>query len=298
MLIEFEEALSLLKSGKLVAIPTETVYGLAGRIDLELTLRSIFETKKRPFFDPLIIHVGSIEQVDDIFFEITSDQKSLMNEFWPGPLTIVAPKRRIISDLISADLETVGVRMPNHELTLKLINELKVPLAAPSANMFKKTSPTSPEHVLMNFDNSVKVLDGGNCKIGIESTVLEIKKKKIYVYRLGQISIKQIQEVLPDHEIMTSKKIKSPGSLDDHYQPNVPFYLLDHLDDLDKFKDQSGQELILDKSAAISARIFYKNLIDLSNLGVDFIYFDKSNIAEDENWDALRDRLEKASTKF
>ncbi len=298
MLVQFKEALDLLKKGHLVAIPTETVYGLAGRIDLELTLRSIFETKKRPFFDPLIVHVGNIEQVQDIFFEITKAQKILMDHFWPGPLTIVAQKRRIISDLISADLETVGVRMPNHELTLKLINELKVPLAAPSANMFKKTSPTCPDHVLNNFDNSVSVLDGGDCRIGIESTVLEVKDKKVLVYRLGQITIEQIQEVLPEYKIKKVKKDKSPGSMNDHYQPKVPLYLIKNQDDLKKFKGQTGEELILDQSAAISARILYKSLIDLSNLGVDYIYFNKKNIPKDPQWLAVKDRLEKASTKI
>ncbi len=298
MLIKFERALDSLKKGNLVAIPTETVYGLAGRIDLELTLRRIFETKKRPFFDPLIVHVGNIEQVEDIFFEITNDQKKLMDKFWPGPLTIVAPKRRIISDLITADLDTVGVRMPNHGLTLRLINELKVPLAAPSANMFKKTSPTTPEHVLMNFKDSIEVLDGGNCKIGIESTVLEIKKNKIHIYRLGQVSIEQIKETLPDHKIVISKKIKSPGALEDHYQPSIPFYLIEKKSDLKHLKNKTGQELILDKSAAISARILYKNLIDLSNLGVDYIYFNKKNIPDDPDWFAVKDRLLKAATKI
>ncbi len=170
---DLSKAVELLNNEELVAIPTETVYGLAGNIFSEKAVKAIFETKERPFFNPLIVHIPNIDYLETIVEAVPEKAKLLAEAFWPGPITLVLKKKSIIPDLITGGKDTVAVRIPNHPLTLDLLSKLVFPLAAPSANPFNRISPTKAEHVESYFKDKIKmVLDGGACKSGIESTII------------------------------------------------------------------------------------------------------------------------------
>lgn len=217
-------AKQILEQDDLVAIPTETVYGLAANIYSETAIKKIFETKKRPFYNPLIVHIESIHQLDKIATSIPEKAWKLAAAFWPGSLTLVLQKNSRISDLITAGKETVAVRVPDHPLTLTLLQTLDFPLAAPSANPFGSISPTQVEHVTAYFPNEIKmVLDGGKCKNGIESTIIGFENDHPILYRLGSISLEEIESVVGPILIKTSNEQSpdAPGMLSKHYAPNT-----------------------------------------------------------------------------
>ncbi|HAG91707.1 MAG TPA: threonylcarbamoyl-AMP synthase [Bdellovibrionales bacterium] len=224
-----DQCAEILKSGGVVGMPTETVYGLAGRIDSESALKKIFQTKKRPFFDPLIVHLSKNMDPNDWVSEWPSIYKTLAKKFWPGPLTLIAPKNEKVSDLITAGLPNVGLRCPNHPLALKLIDQVGSPLAAPSANLFGKTSPTQAKHVIDEFQNQVAVLDGGPCDIGVESTVVFFNsaKNQLEVLRPGFVSCADLEKVCKDFSlpVVISSNSAAPGQLKTHYQPKAPVVL-------------------------------------------------------------------------
>lgn len=216
------KAVILLNEEELVAIPTETVYGLAGNIYSEKAIKSIFETKKRPFFNPLIVHIPSVASLETIVSDIPEKAKLLATAFWPGSLTLVLKKKQTIPDLITAGKDTVAVRVPNHPVTLKLLNLLAFPLAAPSANPFGSISPTKPEHVERYFKNDIKmVLDGGACENGIESTIIGFENDEPVVYRLGSLSLEAIEAVIGKVAVKNKKETNpdAPGMLERHYAP-------------------------------------------------------------------------------
>jgi L-threonylcarbamoyladenylate synthase len=213
---------NLLENDEVVAIPTETVYGLAGNIFSEKAIKKIFETKKRPFFNPLIVHVHSLACLEKICSEIPLKAKLLANNFWPGPLTLVLKKQNSISDLVTGGKDTVAVRIPNHFLTLELLSKLDFPLAAPSANPFGSISPTSAEHVANYFSNTLPlVLDGGNCENGIESTIIGFENEEPILYRLGAISREEIESVIGPVLLKNNNENapEAPGMLTRHYAP-------------------------------------------------------------------------------
>ena len=180
---DISKAVALLNNEELVAIPTETVYGLAGNIYSEKTIKAIFETKQRPFFNPLIVHIPSIDHLEEIVACIPEKAKLLAESFWPGPMTLVLKKKSTIPNVITAGKDTVAVRIPNHPTTLELLNRLDFPLAAPSANPFNRISPTTAQHVEDYFKDKIKmVLDGGACKIGIESTIIGFENEEPVIY--------------------------------------------------------------------------------------------------------------------
>ncbi|MFZ9847796.1 MAG: L-threonylcarbamoyladenylate synthase, partial [Flavobacteriales bacterium] len=182
-------AASILQQEELVAIPTETVYGLAGNAFSEKAVKSIFETKQRPHFNPLILHFAEKEMLKDFAVNVPDEVQELMKIFWPGSLTLVLPKSNKISDLVSGNLSTVAMRIPNHELTLSLLKNIDFPLAAPSANMFGQLSPTSVEHVQNQLNGKIPmILDGGTCENGLESTIIGFENGTPKVYRLGAIT--------------------------------------------------------------------------------------------------------------
>jgi L-threonylcarbamoyladenylate synthase len=189
-------AITKLNQNQVVAFPTETVYGLGARIDSVLGINQIFSTKKRPFFDPLIVHVSSIEQAKSCFRQWNSVADTLARHFWPGPLTLVMEKSDLISDMITSGLPRVGVRIPRHIVALELLNAVGVPVAAPSANRFGKTSPTTAEHVRTEFGDEVLVLDSDiQCEIGIESTVLLVKAdNQLSLLRKGAVVKSEIEK--------------------------------------------------------------------------------------------------------
>lgn len=233
---DIQKAVSLLNAEELVAIPTETVYGLAGNIFSEKAVNSIFETKQRPHYNPLIVHIASVDELETIVETIPAKAQLLADAFWPGPLTLVLPKKSIIPDIITAGKDTVAVRIPNHPTTLELLKQLDFPLAAPSANPFNRISPTSAKHVEDYFGEKIKmVLDGGNCESGIESTIIGFSNEEPVIYRLGSTSFEEIEKVVGKVEIKNkSQQPKSdspsaPGMLARHYAPKTKTILADNL---------------------------------------------------------------------
>jgi L-threonylcarbamoyladenylate synthase len=223
-----EVAADFLKEGNLVAIPTETVYGLAGDALNSQAVARIFETKNRPSFDPLIIHISSIRDVEKYSNEFPKALRKLAEKFWPGPLTLLLPKNEMIPDLVTSGLDRVAIRVPNHPLTLELLNSLNFPLAAPSANPFGYISPTSAEHVNAQLGEKIPyILDGGPCKVGLESTIVGMEKGEIIIYRLGGLEISQIESVVGEVKIRdhSSSNPQAPGLLENHYSPRKPFIL-------------------------------------------------------------------------
>lgn len=219
---DIQEALRLLQHDELVAIPTETVYGLAGNALSKEAVTKIFTVKDRPQFDPLIVHVPDLEKANAYVAEIPSAAKKLADKFWPGPLTILLKKKTIIPDLVTAGLDTVGIRCPDHALTRQLLHQLPFPLAAPSANPFGYVSPTKPEHVNEQLGNRIQyILDGGACPIGIESTIVGFENNMPVVYRLGGLSLEDIEQTIGHVTLMThsTSNPKAPGQLQSHYAP-------------------------------------------------------------------------------
>jgi L-threonylcarbamoyladenylate synthase len=217
-------AAEILKQGGLVAIPTETVYGLAGNALDALAVARIFEAKQRPHFDPLIVHLRNAEEVLRYAEEFPPAAQRLADNFWPGPLTLVLPRKPIVPELVTAGGPTVALRVPDHPLTGRLLDMLDFPLAAPSANPFGYISPTSAAHVHAQLGGKIDyILDGGPCKVGIESTVIAFEGEKGRILRLGGLDAKAIESLVPELEIQTNSSSNplSPGQLDRHYAPNT-----------------------------------------------------------------------------
>ncbi len=239
---DISKAITLLNSEELVAIPTETVYGLAGNIYSKKAITSIFDTKKRPFFNPLIVHISSIDFLSDIAASVPEKAKLLAEAFWPGPITLVLKKNSTIPDIITAGKDTVAVRVPNHPMTLELLKKLSFPLAAPSANPFSSISPTTAKHVEQYFKDSIKmVLDGGPCKSGIESTIIGFENDEPVIYRLGSTSIEAIETVVGPITIKNKKDINpdAPGMLERHYAPKTKTVLSTNLlESINDYKDK------------------------------------------------------------
>lgn len=223
-------AKAYLSQGEVVAIPTETVYGLAANAwQMEAVLR-IFEVKQRPFFDPLILHVADTEGVRQCAQSIPQAAYDLFARFSPGPLTVLLPKSAAVSDLVTAGLETVAIRIPRHDLTQSLLRACGFPLAAPSANPFGYISPTSAQHVYDQLNGKIPmILDGGICGVGVESTIVGFDNQQLIVYRLGGLAIEDLQKVVPKIvlNINKSSNPKAPGQLKSHYAPRKKMFLGD-----------------------------------------------------------------------
>lgn len=312
---DIQKAISLLTNEELVAIPTETVYGLAGNIYSEKAIKKIFETKKRPSFNPLIVHISSINDLTKVVSYLPEKAKILAQHFWPGSMTLVLPKKKTIPDLITAGKSTVGVRVPNHPVALELLQKLSFPLAAPSANPFNSISPTKPEHVENYFKNDIKmVLDGGNCLKGIESTIIGFENEEPVIYRLGSLTIEEIQDVVGD-VIVKNKKDENPdapGMLKKHYSPKTKTVFTDNISSeikkylpkkigilsfSDTFKTNDVvHEIILTDNLDmnIAASKLYSALHELDHLELDVIIAEKvPNIGLGKS---INDRLKRASS--
>ncbi|MDR2554812.1 MAG: threonylcarbamoyl-AMP synthase [Fibromonadaceae bacterium] len=221
--ISIEKAAEILKRNGIVAIPTETVYGLAGNALNETAVAKIFAAKERPFFDPLIVHIAEFGELENLAAEIPQNAKLLAEKFWPGPLTLVLPKKERVPDLTTGGLSTVAVRMPKKQITRDLIKLAGFPLAAPSANMFQHLSPTNAEHVAEQLSGRIDgIVDGGVCEIGIESTVVGFENALPVIYRPGAVTYEMIAEI---SQLDKSVGNASPGMLEKHYSPNTSLCL-------------------------------------------------------------------------
>jgi L-threonylcarbamoyladenylate synthase len=231
---DINKAKELLQSGELVAIPTETVYGLAGNALNKDAVLKIFDTKARPQFDPLIVHVPDIAHAERYAEKIPEQAILLANKFWPGPLTLVLKKKSVIPDLVTSGLDSVGIRCPDHPLTRTLLKELGFPLAAPSANLFGYVSPTTPQHVNEQLGDKISyILDGGICQVGIESTIIGFEEASPVLYRLGGLSLERIENTIGKISVQnhSSSNPKAPGQLKSHYAPSKRL-ILGRIEDL------------------------------------------------------------------
>lgn len=229
-----ETAAVHLQAGEVVAVPTETVYGLAGNALSEKALATIFEVKNRPQFDPLIVHIANAEEVNHYATDFPDKAQQLAAHFWPGPLTLLLPKQDIIPDLCTSGLPRVALRVPNHPLTLELLQKLPFPLAAPSANPFGYISPTTAQHVADQLGDKIPyILDGGACRVGLESTIVGFEGGEAVIYRKGGLSVEAIEAVIGKVRAMqhSSSQPAAPGMLKSHYAPRIPL-ILGNLDEL------------------------------------------------------------------
>jgi L-threonylcarbamoyladenylate synthase len=310
---EILRAEQLLRHGELVAIPTETVYGLAANaLDAKAVLK-IFEVKNRPHFDPLIIHIGEAEMLNRYVMSVPRWAEELSNEFWPGPLTLVLPKRDVIPDIATSGLDTVGVRMPDHPLTRDLLKRLDFPLAAPSANPFGYISPTSAQHVFDQLGEEIQyILDGGECRVGLESTIVGEVDGEPTVLRLGGITVEDIERVLGSVKVdnSSSSDPRNPGSLEQHYSPRLPLKFIDEARDFEK--DRVGvlafsalrEDLPIDHQVILSrsedleeaAVNLFAGLRKLDGMQVDLILVER--FPNEGLGRAINDRLERASHKI
>ncbi|MBS1559750.1 MAG: threonylcarbamoyl-AMP synthase [Bacteroidetes bacterium] len=224
------KAKRLLEAGKMVAIPTETVYGLAGNALNPVVVTDIFKVKDRPYFDPLIVHLPGAEEVTRYASSVPPQAFLLMKTFWPGPLTILLKKQSVIPDLVTSGLDRVGLRCPDHPLTQSLLQSLPFPLAAPSANPFGYISPTTPQHVNDQLGDKIDyILDGGECAVGMESTIVGFENEAPVIYRVGGLEVEQIEQVVGKVKtiIHSSSRPAAPGQLQSHYAPHVRLVLGD-----------------------------------------------------------------------
>lgn len=232
---DLSKAIRALNRDELIAMPTETVYGLAANAYSERALEKIFALKQRPLYNPLIVHVKSPSSLTEVAREIPDIALELAKEFWPGPLTLVLKKNRQIPDLATAGKDTVAIRVPNHPVALSLLEQLNFPLAAPSANPFGSISPTSAQHVYNYFQDRLDViLDGGECERGIESTIIGFDGDQPILYRLGSLSIDRIEAKIGNVMRQTRNDVSpsAPGMLSRHYAPSTDTFLTDDIEEL------------------------------------------------------------------
>ncbi len=230
--LSLEVAAEHLRNGDIVGMPTETVYGLAANAFDPEAVISVFEAKQRPSFDPLIVHIAEMTMLDELASEVPMAARTLTETFWPGPLTLVLPKHRHVPDVVTAGLETVGIRFPAHPLAQELIQTAGTPLAAPSANLFGHVSPTCAAHVLDQLgDRIAGVLDGGPCTIGVESTIIGFWKGRQLLLRPGGISREAIEATIGPVEQFQQEHagdVPAPGTMPRHYAPRTPMQWADH----------------------------------------------------------------------
>lgn len=325
---EIDQAAHLLRAGRLVAFPTETVYGLgANALDAEAVAR-IYAVKRRPATSPLIVHVASIEMAKSLVATWPEIADRLAQKFWPGPLTLVLPKShagtaalgcpagqnsappRTIPDIVTAGLPTVAIRMPNHPVALALIEAARIPLAAPSANRFTQLSPTTADHVRQSLGSDVDlILDGGRCTVGIESTVLSLAESRPTLLRPGGISRTELEAIIgpvADAPEVQAGAHPAPGMHPRHYSPRTTVYLVRN----GKLPDQ-GQGIYLQhqqppnrtnavihhmpQSAADYAAALYEVLHQADAGNYDWIAVDLPPSTSE--WEAIQDRLKRAATK-
>ncbi len=228
--VDLTTAIRLLQEDELVAIPTETVYGLAGNALSPAAVVKIFEVKNRPAFDPLIVHLSGLDQLTEWVEKVDPPARRLAEAFWPGPLTLLLPRRPVIPDLVTAGSPLVGIRVPDQPLTLNLLAALPFPLAAPSANPFGYISPTTSRHVEAQLGDKIPyILDGGPCSIGLESTIVGFPEGEPTIFRKGGVPVEAIESLLGPVAMrpFSTSNPQAPGMLKSHYAPHTPFLVGD-----------------------------------------------------------------------
>lgn len=313
---DLELVINSLKRGEIVSIPTETVYGLAGNALKEENVDLIFNLKKRPAFNPLIVHIPDVNFLDRVAENIPDPAKLLANHFWPGPLTLILKKKASIPNRVTAGKDTVAVRVPNHPLTLELLKKLPFPLAAPSANPFGSISPTLAIHVYKYFGDKIPfILDGGSCKSGLESTIIGFENETPVLYRHGALALEKIKEVIgPVKELIKNdQNPQAPGMLSKHYAPQTETIRSENMletianfpnkkigvlsfQKIDLSEEITHQEILSEKGhLEEAARNLYAALHRLDQLQLELIvvpYFPNHGLGK-----TINDRLQRAIQK-
>lgn len=290
---DLNKAKTILENGGLVAIPTETVYGLAANALNSEAVSKIFEAKDRPYFDPLIVHIEGYKEIKQYAVGENVILTNIAKKLWPGPLTILVNKSEKISDIVTSGLERVGLRVPDHPLTLELLAMLDFPVAAPSANPFNYVSPTSAKHVYDQLSGKIDyILDGGKSTVGVESTIIGFEEDGLVVYRKGGVEIETLKELYTGNiriQNRSESNPSAPGMLKKHYSPKKRMLLFDNrirLADLDKervgflrFKarlDGFSNQFVLSEQGDLreaAARLF-EGLRYLDQLDIDTVYIE------------------------
>jgi L-threonylcarbamoyladenylate synthase len=288
---------ALIRAGELVAFPTETVYGLGANALDTAAIEKIYAAKGRPPSSPLIVHVSSIEMAKELVREWPERAEKLARIFWPGPLTLVLPKKPHVPDRLTAGLDTVGVRMPAHPIAQELIREAGVPIAAPSANRFTELSPTSAQHVRDSLGSDIAmVLDGGRTTVGIESTVLSLAGPEAVLLRPGMVTQQEIEAVIGPVRVLKQAPEgahSSPGLHARHYSPKTPLILIE----AGKLPTNGrGICLQMPADAREYAAVLYERLHEADAQGWDWIAIEQP--PDTEEWSAIRNRLERAATAY
>lgn len=313
---DIDKAVRFLNKNDIIGFPTETVYGLAGNIYSKKAIDKIYNIKKRPLFNPLIVHVKAFEELHKIVLKIPFTAEKLADKFWPGPLTLLLEKQPNVPDYITAGNRIVAVRMPNHPVALALLNKLDYPLAAPSANPYTFISPTSAEQVAQYFgDNLPIILQGGICKAGIESTIIGFEYDKPTIYRFGAISQEDIEAVIGKLKINNKNDVKpkAPGMTLRHYAPQSILLLSNHiLKDIELFSNKKiglllfhqpinnkniKYQIVLSKTGDLKEATsnFYAALHQLDNQNLDIIIAER--FPDNDLGRTINDRLERATLK-
>lgn len=266
-----QKAASFINAGDVVAIPTETVYGLAASILSEKGIQKIYELKGRPKTNPLIVHVASIEEISKWVEVWPEKAKILADAFMPGPITLVMLKSNKIPHYVTSGQDTVGIRVPNHPLFVELLKSLPAPLAAPSANPSNATSATQAKHVVSYFKNKdlPYVLDGGACVNGLESTIVGFEKNEVVIYRVGAITIEQIERLVGKVKRATTKShTLTPGMFTRHYAPQTPLIMTDDIDAYTKQHPEANVAILYTgkKKESSNVKTTYINLSESDNL--------------------------------
>ena len=310
--IQIQEAVNLLKSGQIIALPTETVYGLAADATNESAINKVFTTKCMPANHPLIVHIDSFNKVKDFVDNIPDYAKSLAECFWPGPLTMIFNKKKEVSNVITGNLSTIALRVPNHLLTLEVIKKLGTGIAAPSANIHKKVSPTRPAHVLKTLSGKIPaILDGGVCSVGIESTILDITKSKPVILRPGSITASLIKNKLNIDVVSPIRhNEKVSGNMHSHYQTNKPIIIGDLNKIMEKVRYENNVAVMhyskvteahnvkyfkMPSNKIDYCKNFYEVLHTIDSLEVEKIFIESPpDLIE---WSDVNDRLNRAKSE-
>lgn len=306
---------TILKEGGTVAVPTETVYGLAADASNPAAVAAIFAAKGRPTTHPLIVHIASVGELEHWAVDIPEQAYKLAVAFWPGPLTLLLNKANHVPSLVTGGLNTIGIRVPSQPVLQQLLLSSGLGLAAPSANPYKALSPTSAEQVMEKLSGKIDaVLDGGECSIGVESTIVDLTQARAAVLRAGPISPSEISEVLGySVDLPMQHSIAVPGNVDDHYQPRTPLYVIDRQEmekrmqlhnqlaayvvasdyQFDAANFPAIKVVVMPKAKKDFAKVLYKTLHDLDAQKLEAIWFE--NPPQGEEWLDVNDRLQRAS---
>ena len=294
ILSDIDEVVAILKQGGLVALPTETVYGLAGDAGNPLAIRQIYATKGRPAGHPVIVHMAQGSDLSTIA-KLDDRAHALANAFWPGPMTLILPKQSCVPDEVTGGLDTVGIRVPDHPLTQSVLTHFADGIAAPSANRFGRVSPTSAQHVMDEFEGQIPVLNGGACTVGIESTIIDLTNDQAALLRPGAITPSAIEAIVGP---LTTSDTKAPGTLAQHYQPMTSLLLSNNVA-ADKARLVAEGQTVAVLTATDPqdhAKRLYAELRRLDKLGVDILIAEaapSSGLGV-----AINDRLRRAATLF